>query len=125
MVGVPACFPEFQTACLEGRRQPVHSRARLQSGPGAHTSAAHGSRVLSPRGLSRTPGQRVGQHAGLSAALPLPLISVYRSGPERPSSRRLGTAEVCCQPEAAGRSPPGAARAPLSRLTLCPSVSSS
>lgn len=56
MVGVPACFPEFQTACLEGRRQPVHSRARLQSGLGAHTSAAHGSRVLSPRGLSRTPG---------------------------------------------------------------------
>lgn len=82
MVGVPACFPEFQTACLEGRWQPVHSRARLQNGPGPRASAAHGLLVLSPRGLFRTPGSEgwaaCWSERGVTLAS---LTSVYRSGP--------------------------------------------
>ena len=82
MVGVPACFPECQTACLEGRWQPVHSRARLPNGPGARTSAAHGFLVLSPRGLSRTPGSEGWAACWSERSVTLvSLISVYRSGP--------------------------------------------
>ena len=72
---IPGCL-------LEGRWQPVHSRARLQNGPAPRAAAAHGFLVLSPRGLFRAPGSErwaaCWSEPGVTLAS---LTSVYRSGP--------------------------------------------